>query len=121
MKKRMTKRKGNHVYINTEVIPRKWCKGESGFMMCQYQNNCSSVAERTCPFLMVLDKLADYEDREKSIVELFAEIEKIICKYSIDEYSKETGVFIRTSYNGNAIAKALTELKNKYTKEGATE
>lgn len=62
MKDRLTKRKGNHVYINTETIPRDNCYGEYGFHFCQYSHTCPNIADRKCPMLMVLDRLAEYED-----------------------------------------------------------
>lgn len=129
---RLTKRKGKHVYINTEVIPRIWCKGESGFMMCQYQNRCDSVAERTCPALMVLDKLADLEDKEETTVdiktevarEIFAEISKrfetLLKDYPCngDLVSAKKFIDVHWKYISNSIMSDYdTELKNKYTKE----
>lgn len=65
MKERLTKRKGSFVFINTDVIPRSNCKGAYGFKPCQFMATCSSVANRKCPILMILDRLAEYEDKEE--------------------------------------------------------
>ena len=69
-KQRLTKRSGGKVYINTDAIHRTDCCGEFGFRFCQYAVSCPNVVNRKCPVLRVLDKLADYEDRE--------EIEKVL-------------------------------------------
>lgn len=59
---RLTKRKGTFVFINTETIPRSNCKGEFGFKFCKYSDSCPNLANRKCPILMILDRLAKYED-----------------------------------------------------------
>ncbi len=116
---RLTTRKGCHVYINTKAIPRENCKGEYGFMPCQFMITCERVKDRSCPIFMLLDKLADYEDNEEFIEvikhnfasEIFAEIEKLMLDGKIgDKYSAK--VINPDKY---------TELKNKYTKEGVGE
>lgn len=61
---RLTKRNGSGVYINAEALPRDTCKGEFGFQFCQYASNCPQIAQRKCPVLKILDKLAYYEDLE---------------------------------------------------------
>ena len=53
------------MFINTETIPRAVCPGDIGFQWCQYAKGCPSVRNRKCPVLMVLDKLADYEDADE--------------------------------------------------------
>ena len=65
MKERLTKRAGNKVYINADAIQRKDCIGEFGFHYCQYSTECPSVISRKCPILRVLDRLAEYEDKEE--------------------------------------------------------
>lgn len=50
--------------------------------------------------------------------EIFEGIEDIIKNWEFDHCSKETGYFVRKSYNGTMIVKCLAELKKKYTKEG---
>ena len=69
MSVRLTKRVGTKVYFNTDTIPRDDCCGEFGFTWCKYAKRCPSVANRKCPVLRVLDKLADYEDAEKALKE----------------------------------------------------
>jgi hypothetical protein len=65
MRERLTKRVGDKVYINTDTIPRNYCDGDFGFQWCRYAKSCPSVRERTCPVLRVLDKLAEYEDKDE--------------------------------------------------------
>ena len=67
---RLTKRKGKFVFINTEAIPRSSCKGEYGFIPCQFMRNCSNVATRQCPILKILDRLADFEDKEENAIDV---------------------------------------------------
>ena len=62
---RLTKRKENKVYINEEAIPRNNCRGRIGFTFCRYSTSCESNANRECPVLKMLDKLAYYEDLEE--------------------------------------------------------
>ena len=62
MSERLTRRKGTNVYINEDTIPRDDCYGDFGFRWCQYAGSCPSIPNRKCPILMVLDKLAKYED-----------------------------------------------------------
>lgn len=66
MRDRLTKRVGKKVYINDDVIHRSDCEGEFAFHFCKYTENCSSFTNRKCPVLRVLDKLADYEDKEEA-------------------------------------------------------
>lgn len=64
-KQRLTKRRGNEVYINTDAIKRTDCCGEFGFRFCQYAVDCPNTTNRKCPILRVFDKLSDYEDKEE--------------------------------------------------------
>lgn len=63
---RLTKRVGTRTYVNTDVIPREECNGEYGFTFCKYVKTCPNIVTRTCPVLKLLDKLADYEDKEEA-------------------------------------------------------
>ena len=53
--------------------------------------------------------------------EIFEEIEDIIKNWEFDHCSKETGYFVRKSYNGTMIVKCLAELKKKYTESEGEE
>ena len=64
-RKRLTIRKGNKTYINSDTIPRKNCEGKYGFHFCKNATKCRSIVDRKCPVLRILDKLAYYEDLEE--------------------------------------------------------
>lgn len=92
---RLTKRSGNFVFINTDVLPRTNCKGEYGFKFCQYSNSCPSIVNRKCPVLKIIDKLAEYEDKaEKCEI-----VDVVLCKdckhYQTDPFSKDGGKVCR--------------------------
>jgi hypothetical protein len=59
---------------------------------------------------------AGYRKASSVAEEIFAEIDKIVDSFKIEEFSKETNEHIRTSYNGSLIVMCLAELKKKYTK-----
>ncbi len=54
---RITERKGNGFVTFREKKQRKCEK-----TFCSYANCCESVVDRSCPYLKLIDRLADYED-----------------------------------------------------------
>ncbi len=56
---RITERKGNGFVTFREKKQRKCEK-----TFCSYANCCESVVDRSCPYLKLIDRLADYEDTE---------------------------------------------------------
>ena len=61
---RLTKRVNGMVFFNEGVISTEKCP-EYVCRYCRRALFCKKVEERKCPFLMVLDKLADFEDAEE--------------------------------------------------------
>ena len=55
--KRITERQENRVYF-VGGKPLKSCDS----LFCKTSHRCKRIKKRTCPYLMVLDRLADYED-----------------------------------------------------------
>ena len=66
MGERITKRHGKKVFINEEVFPRENCRAPFGTPFCKYAETCPKIKTRECHLLRMIDKLADYEDREEA-------------------------------------------------------
>ena len=54
---RITERKSNG-FVTLGERPRVECDG----IFCGYASNCNKVMDRTCPHIVMVDRLADYED-----------------------------------------------------------
>ena len=63
---RLTARNAGKVFINPDVKKISGCMMDPKTHFCINASECESVRDRTCPFLMVLDKLASIEDKEEA-------------------------------------------------------
>lgn len=61
---RVTHRKGNKVFINRNVKIMTGCMLDADAQFCTNASECDKIKNRSCPLLVVLDKLAAYEDAE---------------------------------------------------------
>ncbi len=73
--------------------------------MCDIQDGCQALFDK------------GYRLASEVAREIIDEIDKIIECCKIDEFSKETDEYIRTSYNGNLLVFLLAELKKIYTEK----
>jgi hypothetical protein len=64
MRVRLTKRKGKKVFIREKIIPKGCAAYIEKQDFCRKAKNCEHIKDRTCPYLAIADRLAEYEDRE---------------------------------------------------------
>ena len=83
---RVTKRKGDRVYINTDIIPSA-CTQPS---FCE-KKSCVCAGEKdSCPYLVILYRLAELEDKIES-----GELKELPCKIG------ETMYVVSSYYTGS--------------------